>query len=219
MRLWDEVTNSSLFCSLYGVKRVFEKQLDLTNIFWIFNNDKKSPLKRQKDPKYPYAYFSISSIQINKEGANVKSIRRGGITNRSNNFDSASGVTNATIHKYFLFPTTLTCELHYFHDDVKGIIKFLEVMLLLSVTDTFNFYVKMNEEAQWITEVTLNDDSISVPEYDFESQENPAASEIVITFSVKTRMGFVRDVAKVKDTSPTITFALNTEQATTEVVP
>jgi hypothetical protein len=215
----DEITSSALSCSLFGAKRVLERQLRLKDVFYIFNNNKKSPLQRKKETKYPYAYFAFSSMRINKDSFNNKAIRRNGITDRGTNFASVNRVTNATINKYFLFPAEVCCEMHYFDDNISNIIKFTEAFLILGVTDCFNFSVRMNESAQWVSRIEIPDDSVTVPEYDLESAENPGASEIVMPFIIHTHLGFCRDVAKVRENSPSLTFSVGHGGEETEMIP
>lgn len=217
--LIDEITSSSLQCSLYGTKRMFERQLKLRDMLYIFTNNHKAPLLRKKEIEYPYAYFAMNSMRISKDDINVKALRRSGINHRSNGFNPVGGLTNATTQSYYMFPAKVSCDLHYFDSDIKRIIKFIEVMLILGVTDCFNFNVRLDNSAQWMTRIELTDDTITIPEYDLESPENPGASEIVIPFIIHTHIGFARDTAKVNSDRPTITFAMNTDQETSETVP
>lgn len=214
MLLIDELTQSALMTALYGTKRVFEKQLKLRGVQYVFNNDHKFSLRKKTNPVYPYAYFAITNILINRDSANVKNLAREGISNNWNNFRGpVSGATKSTVNQYFMFPAELTCELHYISDDIRNIIKFIETSLLLAFTNTLNFRTTMNEEVAWITAISIDASSISVPEYDLESADSPGASEIVIPFTVKTRIGFVRDTARVNSDRPVLTFAMQPASA------
>ena len=212
-----------MMVSLFGAKRVFEKNLRLKDCFYLFNNNKKSPLLRKKEPTYPYAYFQMNSLKLVKDTFHAKAIRRSGFSDRETNFQSVNRATNATINKFFMWPAEVSCDFHYFNSDIKQIIKFIEVFIILGGTDCFNFQVRLNENAQWITRIEITDDTIQVPEYDLEDPVNPAATEIVIPFIIHTHIGFVRDVAKVNAEQPSITFKMNTgtdnEETETEAVP
>lgn len=219
--LYDEINTSALFCSLYGAKRTFEKQLKLTDVYYILHNNHKAALtlNTKRDPSKPYGFFSMGSLAISKEYGNNKSIRRSGYTHSQNNFAFVNSATNATIHNFFMFPAEISCEFHYYNNDIKELTRFLEVFAILAVTDCFNFMVKINEEAEWVVRVEITDNMISIPEIDLESAENPATSEIVVPFVIHTKIGFVRDVAKVNSDRPLLTFALNTADQTSESIP
>lgn len=219
--LIDELDTSALFCTLFGVKRTFEKQLKLNDVYYIFHNNHKSMLmlNTKKDVTKPYGFFSLGSLQIVKDQFNNKAIRRGGITHRSNDFKNVTNTMDATIHNFFMFPTVINCEFHYYNNNIKDLTTFVEAFLILAVTDCFNFVVRINDEAHWITRIEVQDDTITIPEMDLESTENPATFEIVVPFMVHTHVGFIRDAARVNSDRPIITFALNTPDQTSETVP
>lgn len=212
----DEITNSPLFCSLHGLKKVFEKNLKLKDMVYVFNNNKKSSLARKPNLTYPYGYFTIQRMAISKNGLNLNAIQKGGIRNASNNFEVVSGATNATIHTYFLFPTVIDCELHYADTSVPNIIRLVETLLLLSISKSLNFEILLNSETKWVVSVVMEESSVDVPEIDLESPEAPGVSEIVIPFKVHTQIGFVRDASRVNSDRPKILFKLN--QVVTETV-
>jgi hypothetical protein len=219
--LLDELNTSALFCSLFGTKRTFEKQLQLTDVYYILHNNKKAALtlNTRKDPTKPYAFFSIGSLQIVKDTFNVKALRRHGITHSSNDFAGVTGATNATMNNFHMFPTSIACEFHYYNNDIKSLTKFVEAFLILAVTDCFNFIVKINEEAHWTSRIEVSDDTITIPEIEYDSAENPSTFEIVVPFTIHTHIGFLRSVARVNSDHPTVTFNLNTNQQETESVP
>lgn len=161
----------------------------------------------------------MSSMRLVKDQMHVKNIRKFGMSDALTNFNSINRPTNATINKFFMFPVEISAELHYFHNNVKDIMKFIETFLILGGTDCFNFFLKFNENMRWLVHVAVTDDSISIPEYDLEDSVNPAAMEIVIQFTVASHCGFIRDVAKVNDQSPTITFLVGTAEETVENLP
>lgn len=219
--LMDEIDSGALFCALYGAKRTFEKSLNLDNIYFILHNNKKAALVNnpKSDPTKPYGFFTLGSLKIVKDYGNNKSIRKGGITHSQNNFAYVNSATNATIHNFFMFPAQISCEFHYYNNDIKALTKFIEVFAILSVTDCFNFMVKINSEAQWVTRIEVTDDTISIPEMDLEDAANPASSEIVVPFTIHTKVGFIRDAAKVNSDRPMLTFAINTSNETSETIP
>ena len=219
--LYDELDTSALFCSLFGTKRTFERQLKLTDIYYIMHNNKKAALtlNTKRDLTKPYAFFNIGSLRIVKDQMNNKAIRRSGITHANNNFAGINAANSATIHNFFMFPTEISCEFHYNNADIKALTKFVEVFLIMAVTDCFNFVVKINEEAHWIARIEVTDDTISIPEFDLDAPDSPSTPEIVVPFIIHTHIGFIRDAAKVNSFQPTITFAMSTNEETTEIVP
>ena len=219
MLLIDELTQSGINVTLYGVRRILERQFRLKNVLYLFNNNLKNPLQRKKDWLYPYSYLTLNSLRIVKDQHNNKAVQRHGMSDRQTGFTSQNNATNATINKFFLFPAELQMELHYFHDNVPEIIKFVEAFLILGGNSSLSFFIKLDDSAQWLARIELQDDSISVPVYDLEDPVSPGAMEITIALTIHTKMGFVRDVAKVNAEPQTMTFMTGTSTSETEIIP
>ncbi len=219
MKLIDEITSSALFASLYGTKRTFERSLGLNNIIFVFHNNTKYRLSKDPNPSYPYYYFKVGSIGLARDEKFLKAIQRDGISSRGNN-RFVQRTTDATVHKYFMFPARISCEFHYFHNDLVGMTKFLEAFLILSATESLNFVVTMSDEIKWICRIEMTDDTLSTPDADLENPADPASNEIVVNFILHTHIGFMRDVAKVNNLGrPTLTFTTNVSQEQTEEIP
>lgn len=196
-----ESNSVPLLATLHGAKKSFCSNLGLESCRVITHDNQKSILETEAKQRYPFAYLKLNSIGIKRDSLPNKNIRRHG-----SSIQATIG-RQITIDKGYLFPSMLSTELTFITDDIMDAVKYIEKLAILSAFDGFSFELKMPEVTGFMVGIFQEGDSINIPQAVRESEENPAAFEIVVPFTIETKLGIVKQVAKVNnDAELTSTF-------------
>lgn len=182
------------FTTLVGMKQALKKALpQLPKDFPIIhNNDKKIFLRKRSDPSFPYAFASISNISLKEDAQNSKAVRRHGIAHAVNG-------TNSTVDKYYIFPIKFDIELHFVVDDFSKAAKFILDALVVLGAEVMSFKVSLSGGLPWIVRISSTTKEIAFPLADKDLESDPEGHDIVITFTVESYHGVVRETAKINN--------------------
>ena len=187
-----ENNQTPLFMSLIGFRKTLSQHLGITSMPMIMHSNVKAILRREQGPEFPYGYFKLTSFEIDKDKQAVKTLRRHGST------ITLDQITNAMVSKGYLFPTKLTVEVHFVHNDVREVLKFVEKLTILGAVDAFSFTVNMPGATDWTVGVEMDSGPVSIPDVEFES-DDPNSFDITINFTLNTKAGVIKAVPKVNN--------------------
>ena len=182
-----------LFMSLVGFRKTLSNHLGISELPLIMSSNTKVIMRRENEYSYPYGYFKLLSVEIQRDAQAVKTIRR---TSSSITLDE---LTNAMISKGYLFPTKLETEVHFIHNDLRECLGFVEKLAILGAVDGFSFTVKMPGSTQWVVGVQMAEGPISFPDTSNEDPENPGAYDIQTSFTLNTKSGVIKSVPKINN--------------------
>lgn len=188
-----ESNSVPLLATLHGVKKSFCSNLGLESCRVITHDNQKSILSDEAGQRYPYAYLKLNSIGIIKDSLPNKSIRRNG-----SSIQATIG-RNITIDKGYLFPARISTELVFATDSLMDAIKYIEKVAILSAFDGFSFELKMPEVSSFMVSVFGEAEDVNIPQSVRESESDPSAFEIVVPFRIETKLGIIKQVAKVNN--------------------
>jgi hypothetical protein len=181
--LWTR--NSFLIASLYAIRTVFNKVLDIKEpIEFKFTDDIKRTLDLRDNVKYPRVFFQVSGLRKAKERISGFSMQKNGIYHRSGEGESVKeGIT---------FPIDLNMEFHYQHTDALQMLQIMEALVLLTFTPLLGFKMRIADAFEHEAQITFEDD-ITVNQFEIESSADPGSSEIVLPFNIKSFVGIITD--------------------------
>lgn len=192
--------NSAAYLTLTTFREAAKKFFGLKSLPLIQTQDVKREVRRrtlgsendQVANVYPYSYFNISSMAIDKTQFAVKTIGRAsmGMT-----FDD---LQNAMVKQAYMFPCTLQVELHFVTNDLIRAIDFSTRALIVSVTGKLNSRVEL-DGVTWVISTAIDGDSISFPRADKDLEEDPEGYDITITATINSKLGVMRDVPKINN--------------------
>lgn len=192
--------NGPAYITFLTFRDACKKFFDLKHLPLIQNNDVKRALRsfKETDPNrstsdlYPYAYYSVSGLGVVRDGQPLKGLARAsaGYT--------VDEVANATVKKAYLFPAAVTIEFHYVTNDLMRAIDFSSVALIVGQTGKLNSRVQF-EGTEWTVEIKMDSESIPFPRTDKDNEVDPEAFDLVISFTVNSRIGRVRAVPKINN--------------------
>lgn len=189
--------NTPFFIGLLGAHGAIKRFFGFRDIPLpiIQNNNVKAVLRQgldnPNDLKYPYAYMSLTEIELAKDRQAVKTIRR-----QSQGFN-VNG-TNATVSKFYGFPVSVGLELHFVTNDLLQAIQFSLKALTLLTTETLSFDVE-DDNFAWMVQVSTDSNSISFPKSDKDNEADPEAFDMVCTIKVTGYSGVTKDVPKINN--------------------
>lgn len=192
--------NSAAYLSLTAFREAVKKFYGLASLPLIQTQDVKREVRKhtlgsendQVANIYPFSYFNIASMAIDKTQFAVKTIGRAsmGFT-----FDD---LENAVLKQAYMFPASIQVELHYVTNDLVRALDFSTRALIVSVTGKLNTRVT-HDGAEWIVSSMVDGDSISFPKADKDQEEDPEGYDITVTMTINTKLGVMRDVPKVNN--------------------
>lgn len=185
---------SPLYASLYGTRKALASGLGLRTLPIIQHDNDKRILSDEAGSRYPYAFIRISSLRVDKEGQNLKQIKRSGSA-----IQAQDNVDTLQIFKGYLFPASISCELVFYTDAVLDALNYIQKLAILSATDSLSFEVKLPNCSSWQVGLFFESDDFSIPTSVLEDEENPKALELVYPFSIKTKIGIIKEVSKVNN--------------------
>lgn len=184
---------TSLYVTLLGFRASLSQKLGLKELPLITHDDMKAELRRRDNPSYPYGFFSIESLEIKKDQTLNKSTRR---HSSAIAFDTA---TNAIVNKGYLFPVDIQASVHFVHNDPRDVLLFLEKALILGAVDAFSFKASVPGIPDWTVGVAMADGPVSLPRSEFENEADAGAFDIEMQFTISTKLGIIKDVAKINN--------------------
>lgn len=206
MKLTDNVDrivdkNSAAFLTLYTFRESVKRFFGIEEFPLIQSNDVKREVKKSlgvDDPNhsvagiYPYSYWSMSDVGLIKDQQTIK-----GIARNSLGF-TVDELQNAIVKKAYLFPSSINVEMHYVTKDLVDAINFSTRALLVGHSGKLNAKVQM-DGAEWFVTIVMTSESIPIPRSDKDSEADPEAMDLVISFRIDTKLGVMRDVPKINN--------------------
>ncbi len=186
MSIKKDVTNTAIYASLYGLRTVLEREFEIPNIFIQMSEEQKAFLLRKGATSYPHMIIKLTSMRMDKDQVNLKSLALLGRTFLNK--------TSITLVKNYMMPVTLEMALLYRNNSVQEALLFLEHFLILSVTDKLNFLVKVGDSYDWLCRLVVTDASVSIEEAQLTNENDPNAFEFNIPFELHTYCGVMKDV-------------------------
>lgn len=191
--------NSPAYITLYTFREAVKRFFALSSLPLVQSQDVKRELKKGVDDpneqvsnRYPYAYYSLGSLGLVKDQQALKTAARHsmGMT--------MDELANAVIKKAFLFPCAITAEVHYVTKDIIDAMNFCSRALIVAHTGKMNARVE-HEGVSWIVEIKLDSEQVSIPRTDKELEADPEGMDLVLSFTINTKLGAMRDVPKVNN--------------------
>lgn len=195
------ITNSTLLPTLYGVRSVFERELDIDNISFLTDEAAKQQLARKDQRTYPYYWMNFSELRAVKDQGNARNMARMGLPLR------AESATEGTVGKTFLFPVDLALEFHYVNSDPLDLLQMSGALCIMSEVNLLNFQLELFPGMDYEVRVEIPD-SVSIPVRMLEDEAGPAGGDLTLQFVVHTYIGFISDVPRFRAGRPTITTTL-----------
>lgn len=206
MKLTDNVDrivdkNSAAYLTLYTFREAVKRFFGVQEFPLIQSNDVKREVKKSlgvDDPNrsvsdiYPYCYWSISDIGLVKDQQPIK-----GLARNSMGF-TVDELQNAIVKKAYLFPSSINVEMHYVTKDLVDATDFITRALIVGHSGKLNAKVEM-DGAEWFVATFLTSESVSIPRSDKDSEADPEAMDLAISFRIDTKLGVMRDVPKINN--------------------
>lgn len=191
-------TNVPLFATLIAVREQLKRRFGLDVCPLITTDNVKDAVKSNRNEmslSYPFGYWRINTISINKERNNVKTIRRHGLMRPGSSPDNAD---NTNFNLAFFFPARMEGTFYYESNDIKHQLGFIERWLIMTATESLNVKVNLNigEGVEWMVRIYSEDASAQLPETQIDAEESPSVFANQLTFSVDTYIGTSKAVPK-----------------------
>ena len=197
--------------SLKALTSVISREVGLKNMSVTMSDEFKQELLRagsenhlgtdteQLQVKYPFGYFLVSELAPNKERVPFKNVRKHGWSM------GTVDVTASTSQKAYLFPVILSLELHYFESSPTEALLISQALALLTGSSSFNFDITLGKGGIKYSNKIGFIDGVSIPLAETNSPNAPGGIEFTLPLVFETYTGFVRDVAAVNSSTPTVT--------------
>lgn len=190
--------SSSLRASIFGVQRQMRQGFGLKRFVWSVHNNPKQGIRatNNQSTEYPYGWFKLPTIAFDRElMPNPKTIARFG----SGWAMGTTGDTNAIVVTNYYFPVTLNGSFFIKFMDIDQALLFTQQLLIASITELLSFQIDM-PASKWTVRVLLDGDSIPMPTIDnLDEGSTPGSFELEIPFSIKTKIGFNLEQAKINN--------------------
>lgn len=190
--------NSPAYLTLLGFRNLCQRFFKIKDLPLIQSQDVKREIRQGVDAqnvnmqKYPYAYFSLTNLSLTKDQQSLKNI------GRNSNGYTLEEIANAMVRKAFMFPASIGVELHYITNDLVDAVDFSTRTLILATTGKLNFKIT-HEGTEWTVLVVPQSEDVSFSRTDKDNEPDPEGMDLVIAFSLQTRLGSMRDVPKVNN--------------------
>lgn len=206
MKLEDNIDkiidrNSAAYLSLTAFRESAQRFFGIEHMPLVQSQDVKRWLRtvadtgsvnKQTQSIYPFAYFNITRIGIERDNHATKTIARAG---RGQTFDQ---IENAFVTNAYMFPATISVEMHYLTNDLIRAIDFATRAVIVAATGKLNTKVQLNG-AEWFVTSQFNDYAVDFPRPDKDMEEDPEAFDLTINCDLKTNLGVMRAVPKVNN--------------------
>ncbi|MNQ36670.1 hypothetical protein D3C85_501950 [compost metagenome] len=193
--------NSAAYLTLSTFREAVQRFFGIDEFPLIQSNDVKREVRKAvgvDNPNhsvaavYPYSYWSLSDIGLVKDQQPIK-----GVARNSLGF-TVDELQNAIVKKAYLFPSSINVEMHYVTKDLIDALNFSTRALLVGHSGKLNAKVQM-DGAEWFVTTVMTSETISLPRSDKDSEADPEAMDLVVSFRIDTKLGVMRDVPKINN--------------------
>ena len=190
--------NTPAYLTLYTFREGIKRFFGLDELPLAQSQDVKREMRKGIDDpnhnmsRYPFAYYSISSLGLVKDQQPIKSLARNSMGY------TLDDLSNVALKKAYLFPSTIMVELHFLTNDLIRAIDFSTRALIVSHSGKINAEVQY-EGVKWFVVTRCDSDSISFPRTDKDAENDPEVLDLTVSFSIDTKLGALRDVPKVNN--------------------
>jgi hypothetical protein len=194
----QHVDNTLLAATLTGFQNKIREMFQLNAfVINISNNPKRAVEIHEggKPANLPYGWYVPSTLELENE--------RGNLTNMSR-FGSATPIANgetSTLKQSYLFPANIPVDLVFRFAEYPEATIFAQRFLLALPAKILNFEINIGSVCDKFT-VEINTGgsySIPYPKIDDVDNANGQYYEISLSVTIKTKIGFLRDVAKLNN--------------------
>lgn len=189
--------NSAAYLALTAFREAAKRFLNIDKLPMVQTQDVKRHLRRMETADvnrqvniYPYSYFNLTRMAIDKDQQAVKTLARAGM---GYTFDE---IENAVIKNAYLFPCIIGVELHYVTNDLIRAIDFGTRANILAATGKLNTRVEL-EGVSWFVTAHFPDAAVDFPRPEKDSEEDPEGFDITLNCEIHTKIGVMKDVPKV----------------------
>lgn len=192
--------NSAAYLSLTAFREAAKRFLGIDHLPMIQSQDVKRALRKydtesinkQVQNIYPFAYFNITRVGLDRDGPATKNIAR---ASRGATLDD---LENAFIKEAYLFPASISVELHYVTNDLIRALDFSTRAVIVAATGKMNTRVE-HDGASWFVYMQYGDYAVDFPRPDKDAEEDPEAFDLTISCDIITNLGVMRTVPKVNN--------------------
>lgn len=192
MRLYENL-HECLQVTLKGLRAVINQHIGIPSIQVMTNERAREALNRKGKAQFPYGWLNVQELRAWKENASGHNIARHGW------FNPNSDVTNSTTTKGYLWPVALGVELHAVYDDPEQALTVAEALMILSMTNGFNFKINLSPGMTVMVRCEVPD-TISIPLAETDNQSNPDGIELTLGLVLYTWVGFFKSVPRASGT-------------------
>jgi hypothetical protein len=191
-------TNVPLFATLIAVREQMKRRFGLDVCPLVTTDDVKGTIKSNRNQmslSYPFGYWRINTITMNKERQNVKTARRHGLMRLGS---SPNNADNTNYNLAFFFPARIEATFNYESNDIKQQLSFMERWLIMVATESLSVKVLLNigEGLEWMVRIYSDDASVQLPETQIDAEESPSVFLNQLSFSIDTYIGTSKAVPK-----------------------
>lgn len=173
--------NSFLMPSLYGVRHVFNSALNIADpIEFSFTDGLKQLLEQRNTFNYPRHFFQINGIRMARDRISSMAMNKSGIIGKM----VGESRIQATV-----FPIDITMDFHCQDNDAQRMITFIEALAMLTFSPCIGFKVVIEDSFEFMSKINF-DEQITVGQFDLETGNSPGSSELVLSFTVYSYIGF-----------------------------
>ena len=188
------VEGSPLYVTLAGIQQRFSNVLKLTRFALAVTNNYKQGLRSAfGGTEYPYGVFKPSSISLDRDVANLKTISRHG-----------SGIamgqeTSASVTINHFYPVKMAVNVTINVLNYEDALTLVPQILIASAAGLFDFKISSGATS-WTCLVALDGDSIPLPsDIDIDDGSTPGSMSVEFSLTVSTKIGFSRQGAKINN--------------------
>lgn len=192
------IDNTLLSATLTGVQNKIQELFELNAFVINISNNPKRVVEIKnggKPANLPYGWYTPSSIELDQERGNLTNLSRHG---------SALAVPNgetSTLKQSYLFPANIPVDATFRFSDYEQACIFAQRMALALPAKILNFEINIKAVGDKFTVEVNAGGSFSVPYPKIDDLDNPNGQyyEIQLSLTIKTKIGLLRDVAKLNN--------------------
>lgn len=200
MALIDNFDRAPMALMLVGLQRQFNAVLGVSNMTQQFHQNWKQGLRASKPmgqgTNYPYGWFKLTSI-VPDGDRNIVNMARAG-TGRV----LLGEANNSSIGRTYLFPITVSLDCAVKFDDSAAAVHFCSYLAIILSLRLVSFDINY-KGTKWQAEVSGGSGqstSVSIPTVeDLNDGSTPGTVTVEFQLSIRTKCGFVREVAKLNN--------------------
>lgn len=204
----ENMQGECVYATLYGLRnailRLFGENTDFgisrlpitmnDNIKQVFSSE----IKTGKDP-YPYMYVTLRNIALTTDQNNIKNLARSGYAGQQTNDHSIS--------RAFLFPSQISCDVHYVDADILRALRYSEMFVLVSAVGGMNYVVNYTQNYSWTVTVTLSGNGVDFSPSALEDPSSPGEFDVVASLTLGSKMGFIKSATHTNERIPSVNYS------------